>query len=481
VAPSVRGDYVLYWMTMARRTRFNHGFERAVDWAVRTGKPLVVLEALRCGYPWASDRLHRFVLEGMAANERRLAGASVLYYPYVEGAPDEGKGLLAALARRAVVVVGDDFPAFFLPKIAEAAARQVSVRFELVDSNGLVPMRAAGRAFPSAFTFRRYLQRTLPAHLGDGPRKDPLSRVRLPVLASLPSAITRRWPRASPALLGGEPGALARLPIDHRVPPVAFRGGSEAGESAMRAFVARRLAEYPEKRNQPEEDGTSRLSPYLHFGHVSVHDVLHRIAAAEGWSPDRVASTSTGRREGWWGTSAAAEAFLDQLVTWRELGYNMCAHRPDYDRYESLPAWARKTLGAHARDPRPHVYDLQQLDQAATHDPLWNAAQTQLVKDGWFHNYMRMLWGKKILEWSRRPEDALTAMIELMNRYSLDGRNPNSYSGYFWVLGRYDRPWAPERPIFGMVRYMSSANTARKLRVKEYVKKYAPSSEKGRG
>jgi deoxyribodipyrimidine photo-lyase len=236
----------------------------------------------------------------MAANERRLAGAPVLYYPYVERAVDEGKGLLAALARRAVVVVGDDFPAFFLPRMADAAARQVPVRFELVDSNGLVPVRAAGRDFPSAFTFRRFLQRVLPAHLADEPRRDPLSRVRLPVLGRLPAAIMRQWARASPELLRGGAGALAALPIDHRVPPAAFRGGSAAAESALREFVSRRLARYPEKRNQPEENGTSGLSPYLHFGHISVHDVLHRIAAAEGWTPDRVAPTATGRRERWW-------------------------------------------------------------------------------------------------------------------------------------------------------------------------------------
>jgi deoxyribodipyrimidine photo-lyase len=177
---------------------------------------------------------------------------------------------------------------------------------------------------------------------------------------------------------------------------------------------------------------------------------------------------------GWWGLSEPAEMFLDQLVTWRELGYNFCSHRVDYDRYESLPVWALTTLEKHAPDPRPHRYALPVLEAGETHDPLWNAIQRQLVRDGWFHNYLRMLWGKKILEWSTHPRDALDAMVQLMNRYSLDGRNPNSYTGYFWVLGRYDRPWGPERPIFGTVRYMSSASTARKVRVREYLRRYAP-------
>ena len=173
--------------------------------------------------------------------------------------------------------------------------------------------------------------------------------------------------------------------------------------------------------------------------------------------------------------AAEHEAFLDELVTWRELGFNYCAKRPaEYDRYESLPHWARATLAAHARDPRPHRYDLGALERGRTHDPVWNAAQNQLLQEGWFHNSMRMLWGKKILEWSPTPQDALQAMIHLMNRHSLDGRDPNSYSGIFWTLGRYDRAWGPERPIFGKIRYMSSANTARKLRLARYVQRYAP-------
>ena len=155
-------------------------------------------------------------------------------------------------------------------------------------------------------------------------------------------------------------------------------------------------------------------------------------------------------------------------MTWRELGYNMSSHRDDYDQYESLPDWVQATLAKHEGDPREQVYSLDEFATAATHDPLWNAAQTQLVREGRIHNYLRMLWGKKILEWSATPRDALATMIELNNRYALDGRNPNSYSGIFWTLGRYDRPWGPERPIFGSVRYMSSDNTRKKLRANDY-------------
>jgi deoxyribodipyrimidine photo-lyase len=185
-------------------------------------------------------------------------------------------------------------------------------------------------------------------------------------------------------------------------------------------------------------------------------------------------SKATGRRSGWWKVSSAAEEFLDQVITWRELGFNRCANRDDYDKYESLPSWALQTLSLHSRDRRKHIYGMAQLEAGMTHDPLWNAAQRQLLHEGQIHNYLRMLWGKKILEWSETPQQALDVMVELNNKYALDGRDPNSYSGIFWVLGRYDRPWGPERPIFGKVRYMSSENTARKVRVPNYIQKYAP-------
>jgi len=172
--------------------------------------------------------------------------------------------------------------------------------------------------------------------------------------------------------------------------------------------------------------------------------------------------------------SREAESFLDELVTWRELGYNMASRRPDYDRYESLPDWAQATLAKHAGDPRPEVYTLADFEAGRTHDEIWNAAQGQLAGEGRIHNYLRMLWGKKVLHWSETPRQALAHLIELNNKYALDGRNPNSYSGIFWCLGRYDRPWAPERPIFGSVRYMSSESTRRKFKVDRYVERWAP-------
>jgi len=467
------GDYVLYWMIAARRTRSSFALQRAAEWAVALGRPLVILEALRCDYPWASDRLHAFVLAGMADNAAALAGAPVLYYPFVERARGEGKGLLEALAGRACAVVTDEYPSFFLPRMVTAAAARLEVLVERIDGNGLLPLAAASRVFPTAFAFRRFLQGELPRHLGAPPVEDPLKGLRLPPPRQLPAEVARRWPPAGPELLAGAPAALASLPVDHHVPVAPLAGGPVAARRVLDRFVAERLAAYAERRNQVSPEGTSGLSPYLHFGQVGAHEVLAAVAAHEGWAPERLGDPVGGRRSGWWGMSESAEAFLDQLVTWRELSFNMSAKRDDHDRYESLPGWARETLARHAADPRPVVYTLDQLTAAATHDPLWNAAQTQLRREGRIHNYLRMLWGKKILEWSPSPQEAAATMLALNDRWALDGRDPNSSSGIFWTLGRYDRPWGPERPIFGTVRYMSSASTARKLDARAYIRAYS--------
>lgn len=465
------GAYVLYWMTAARRTHYNHGLQHAVSAAAEARLPLVVLEPLRVGYPWASARMHRFVLDGMRDQAARFSDTNIYYYPYLEPGPGAGSGLLDALAARAALVVTDEYPCFFLPRMLNAAAGRLDVRVEAVDSNGLLPLRATAAHFPTAHAFRRHLQRTLPDHLRAPPLADPLEHARLPP-ATLPPGVLERWPAASPALLADELGSLAALPIDHTVRPTGLSGGEQAGRAAMQRFLDERLGRYAEQRNEPDSDAASGLSPWLHFGHLAPHEVFDKVAEREAWFPARLAPKVSGSREGWWGMSPPAESFLDELLTWRELGYVFCFHRPDYASYDSLPEWARQSLEDHAADPRPHRYTLDELDAAATHDPLWNAAQRQLVREGRIHNYLRMLWGKKVLEWSATPQQAWDHLIHLNNRYALDGRDPNSYSGISWTFGRFDRPWGPRRPIFGTVRYMSSDNTARKLNVRGYLDRW---------
>ena len=345
-----------------------------------------------------------------------------------------------------------------------------------VDTNGLLPLRAADRAFTAAYHFRRHLQRELPEHLDAFPLADPLAKLDLPRDVHLPAELLRRWPAASAALLRREAAALAALPIDHSVPPVDFRGGPVHGDAVVRSFLAERLPRYADARNQPDADDASGLSPYLHWGFVSAHQVFDALAKRERWSPEKLALKPTCAREGWWGMGKDAESFLDELVTWRELAYNTAFHLPDHDRYETLPAWALATLEKHAGDDRD-LLTLQQIEDARSYDDVWNATQVQLRREGRIHNYLRMIWGKRILEWTRHPSEAVEWMLHLNNKWALDGRNPNSVSGIFWSLGRYDRPWAPERPVFGAVRYMSSANTLRKLRMGDYLRRYSPQTE----
>ena len=463
-------------MIASRRLTYNFALDRALEHSRELKKPLVILEALRCDYRWASDRIHRFVIDGMKHNAATAKQHSIAYYPYVELSASGGKGLLEALAAEACVVVTDDFPCFFLPRMVSAAARKLPVRLEAVDSNGLLPLRAADKVFSTAYAFRRFLQKNLPGHLPDLPTANPFAKAECARRGAIPEKILNRWLKTSAQVLLANQKFLSAFPIDHSVPPCEIRGGSGAARKQLADFLGGKIKKYGGHRNEPECDVTSGLSPYLHFGHISVQEIFQELTRREKWKPEKLSIRSNGGREGWWNMSATAEGFLDELITWREIGYNFCSHRDDYDKFESLPDWAQQTLKTHARDERSHVYALAQFESAQTHDSLWNAAQTQLVREGRIHNYLRMLWGKKILEWSKSPQHATQIMIHLNNKYGLDGRNPNSYSGIFWVLGRYDRPWGPERPIFGKIRYMSSENTARKVRVKDYIKKYSPIS-----
>ncbi|MGA3118650.1 MAG: deoxyribodipyrimidine photolyase [Syntrophobacteraceae bacterium] len=468
------GEFVLYWMTAFRRAHWNFSLERAAGWAQELRKPLVVLEALRCDYPWASDRLHSFILDGMRDNQSDFKDTAALYFPFVERFKNEGKGLITELASRSCIIITDEYPSFFLPRMTRAAAKDLAIRMEAVDSNGLLPMAITNRVFLTAYSFRRFLQQQLPRLLDQFPKRNPLSNTSIPILKKLPAEISRKWPMAPREIINVSPGSLRHLPIDHSVKPVETRGGSGAARIMLLEFLQKKLHRYHSDRNHPDGDATSGLSSYLHFGQISAHEIFSELKEVEQWSSERLFPKASGQREGWWGMSKGGEAFLDQLVTWREIGFNMCSKRDDYDQFDSLPDWAQNALATHQNDHRQYLYSLEEFESAETHDPLWNAAQRQLLIDGGIHNYLRMLWGKKILEWTSSPRKALEIMTELNNKYALDGRDPNSYTGIFWVLGRYDRPFGPARPVFGTIRYMSSSSTMRRIKLAEYMRRMVP-------
>jgi deoxyribodipyrimidine photo-lyase len=464
------GDYVLYWMTAYRRLHSNFALQRAVELALELKKPLLVIEGLRIGYRWACDRFHRFILDGMLDNSAIAATLPITYVAYVEPRKNDGQGLIETLARNACVTITDDFPCFFHPKLYKRIVSKWPCAVELVDSNGVLPVHGTNRVFTVAHSYRRYMQKEVAASPPAFPQQNPFHGIDLPKFKGFSREVTERWRLFERREL--ESISLKTLAIDHCVGPTTEIGGVVAAQKRLRQFAENRLSDYDRARNEPDEHGSSSLSAYLHFGHISAHEVFEAIVSqVSGWDWGQI-SKPNGKMNGFWNLGENAEAFMDQLMTWREIGFNMCALDPNYDKYDSLPGWAKETLGKHAKDKRPFVYSHEEFEQAHTHDSLWNAAQRQLVQEGRIHNYLRMLWGKKILHWSPSPQDALETMIELNNKYALDGRDPNSYSGIFWVLGRYDRAWGPEREVFGKIRYMTSESTRSKYSVKGYLQRY---------
>ncbi len=473
-----KGRYVVYWMLAQRRTRYNFGLQHAIERALELDVPLLVVEALSCSYRWASDRMHAFPIQGMADQQAAFESGPIEYYPYVEPKKDAGQGLHSALGKHACLYVTDHWPCFHMPKWVAMVAADLDVRMEVVDSCGILPVKSIPKAFVRAHDFRRQMHRDVYDALQDMPVELPLEEDLPRPFEKFPAGFEKKYPRTNL-----DPDAVAKLmatlPIDHEVRPVESAvGGQTEALRRLDRFIDERLPKYLD-RNKPEVEAASGLSSWLHWGHISSHEMFKRVADREGWDPSTIeGQKATGKREGWWGMSPEAEGFIDQIITWREVCFNTCENRPkDYGKYEALPDFAKKTLLEHAGDKRPTIYTLDEFERAATHDTLWNAAQNQLRRDGIIHNYLRMLWGKKILHWAESPQEAHRIMVELNNKYGLDGRDPNSWGGIMWTLGRYDRAWGPEREIFGKVRYMTSENTARKIRVKNYVAEYAGTSE----
>lgn len=457
------GRYVLYWMQINRRLHDNFALEYAVAWANKLGLPLVIHEAVGLRNRWGSPRFYRFMADGVFEHERVLRGSGATYVPYLEIAPGGSKGLMETLAADAALVVGDEYPVYIIASLNRWFRRNIRIPYITVDSNGIIPLGLTEHAPYSAYVFRRTMQRYFVEAWEHAPAADPLASLKHREPARLPEGFRERWPLV---------GELADPPMACRVGTVALRGTTEAGRAVLDAFVANRLVRYGE-RHHPDEDAASGLSPWLHFGKISAFEVARAVLATQphGWRVEDMTPVA-GKREGFFGGHPWVESFMDELVTWRETGFHHAHHEPAYDKYESLPDWARATLDKHRADPRPWVYTYEQFENGQTHDAVWNAAQRQLREEGIMHNYLRMLWGKKLLEWSPDPRTALDWTIELNNTWALDGRDPNSYSGIFWCYGRFDRPWAPERPVFGSIRYMSTESTLKKLRMKEYLKRW---------
>ncbi len=436
------GRYVLYWMQASCRSGGNHALEYAIRQANELGRPVLACFGLTADFPEANARHYTFLLEGLRDVREGLERRGI---PLVvrRGRPD---AVAAELARDACLVVTDRGYLRVQREWRERAAVAVPSALVEVEADVVVPVEAAAaRAQYAAATLRPRIARQLDRFLV------PLRQTRL-----------RARPLGRPPAglaLDDVPALVRELGVDGRVPPVpGTRGGERAAEARLRGFLEHGLARYDEDRNDPGRAGQSGLSPYLHFGHISPL----RIALAVR---ERAARGGPGLR-------AAAEAFLEELIVRRELSVNMVRYEDAYDRFAVLPAWCRATLLAHARDRREQLYTPRQLEAARTHDPYWNAAQTEMVLTGTMHGYLRMYWGKKILEWTESPEQAFRTALRLNNRYQLDGRDPNGFAGVAWVFGKHDRPWT-ERPVFGLVRYMNAAGLERKFDMRAYLARVA--------
>lgn len=458
--------YVLYWMQAYRRLDHNHALDRAVHWATQLDRPLAVYEGLRLDYPWASARMHQFILEGMQANAAQANKLGLNYWPYVETPDQPARGLLRRLAKHACVIVTDDYPCFIMPGQTAALAAKADVCVEAVDGNSIVPLAELGDATPSAAVLRRRIHKTFAAAWPHHAAKTHCYSKKLTQQVAPPFDV---WKAKDVR------NFVAKLPFQDAVPPVpGVTGGAPAARAVLRRFIRQRLAGYAELRSPPApraEAHASGLSPYLHFGHISIEEVVAAVLeTVEGWSLDSLHAKARGKREGFYCSDADVNAFLDEAITWRDVGLNWHWQRrtDTASLQEALPTWAWQTLQKHADDKREHVYTLEEWEKGETHDELWNAAQRELVATGQIHNYLRMVWGKKVLEWSASPDEAYRILVHLNNKYAIDGRDPNSYSGILWCFGLFDRPWGPERPVFGKVRYMSCANTARKFDLEAY-------------
>ncbi len=460
--PRPGGEFVLYWMQVTHRAHDNFALNYAIEQANHLRVPVLVYHGLRHDYPWANDRIHTCILEGVVDLQAAFAARGIQYVfwldrshgpgaawpagnpgqgsiPDGDGGPPRERSPLEQLADRAALVVTDFMPTFIVPRQVRGLRRSTGTPVVAVDSATLVPMAFHGKEHATARGIRPRLMEALPHYLWPVAVVDPVVRrkVEVPFDPAVPTATTIA-------------SLVAGCDIDHAVPPSrSIRGGTSAGRKRLSRFLETGLPRYDEDRNDPNEpDATSRLSPYLHFGHLSIHEIL--LAAREAGPEHQYAR------------------FLDESLTWREVSHNFCYHNPRHRTVDAIPAWAREQLREHEADPRPVLYSLEEMEQARTGSDLWNAAQRAYLRDGWMHNYMRMLWGKAVLQWTRDAAECLRVLEHLNNKYSLDGRDPNSYGGIMWIFGKFDRPFY-RRPVYGTVRYQSLAAADRKFDVRRYV------------
>lgn len=435
--PKREGKCVVYWMQRAQRGTGNPALDVAVSIANELRLPLVVLLIIIPSYPHANWRHFHFLGQGLPEIGGDLEEKGIGFVVRLA----KGKGTLEQFLEEvdAACLVGDENHCREPEKWRKEVSRRLEIPYWTVDADVLVPSSLFTKHFYLLHHFRPKLYAEFDKYLV--PDSDPHPM--------------KAWKKKIEGLALEEDFTKEIRGLDKSVRPVeSFQGGPHQALKRLKTFVSGVLKDYGEKRNFPEVAGTSQLSPYLHFGHIGPRTIV--------WAVEEAVKKGKATKE-------VRDSFVNELIGWRELAINFVKHTPNYDSWECAEPWAQKSLTAHIGDRRDHLYSLEQLEKAETYDDLWNAAQQQMVDTGWMHNYMRMYWAKKILEWTPNPSVAFDYAVVLNDKYELDGRDPNGYAGIAWaIVGKHDRPWF-DRPIFGTVRYMSGASTGKKFDSKRYI------------
>jgi deoxyribodipyrimidine photo-lyase len=445
-APRPEGKCVVYWMQRAQRILDNPALDVAIEAGNVLGLPVVVYFSVISNYPNANLRHYHFLAQGLrdVAEDAAERGVGFL----VRRPPENS--LEAFLEEvQAALLIGDENPLREPERWRSVLAKRLKLPFFTVDADVIVPSRIFGRSYFLLHHFRPHLKAELPKYLVATPKTNPLHpwRPRKPIPSfSLERDITEGFTK-----------------LDRSVKPVdGFAGGTHSALQRLKHFVQHELGAYETTRNHPESQGTSRLSPYLHFGNIGPLTIA--LAVEHAAQQGKVSSTTRGR-------------FLEQLIGWRELSVLFVRHNPDYDSWQCAEPWAQKSLLEHVADARPHRYTFEQLERGESADDLWNAAQREMLQTGWMHNMMRMYWAKKILEWAPDPARAFEWAVTLNDKYELDGRDANGYAGIAWaIVGKHDRPWF-NRPVFGLVRSMTANSFAKKFDSRSYIRQQAGETE----
>jgi deoxyribodipyrimidine photo-lyase len=433
--PLKKEGFVFYWIQQSQRTEYNYALEYSIDRANELNKTLIAIFILTDDFPEANERHYCFMIEGLIELNQSLMKRGIKLYIIYGYPPDE----VIKISKYASIIITDKGYLKIQENWRKTVAKSINCTFIQIEADIIIPVKiASDKEEYMARTIRPKINKFLIDYLSPiKPRK--LNNKSVYVKLKLDNIIQVENPDE----------IMKKLNIDHSVKKVDWiKGGTSQAKDYLKSFINNKLSKYDKFRNEPSLTYQSNMSPYLHFGQISSIYIAIKVMEKDN---------STGK-----------DAYLEELIVRRELSINFVYYNKTYDNIECLPDWARNTLFNHKSDERSIIYSLSDIEKANTHDEYWNTAQMEMVKTGKMHGYMRMYWGKKILEWSESPEKAFSYAIYLNNKYSIDGRDPNGYAGIAWCFGKHDQAWK-ERPIFGKVRYMNYNGLKRKFNMKQYI------------